>query len=208
MRTAALAALVFAPMIVEARRAWRNERAQRTRGGVEPAGDVYAVMQTAYPGAFALMLAEGWWRGAPRSEWTAVGLVVFLAAKLLKWWAILALGPFWTFRVIVVPGAALVARGPYRFMRHPNYAAVALELAGAAVMTGAAVSGPLAVVLFSILMRKRIGVEDRALGRAPAPALRPIIEASGIGGPGDAGEPGDNTGSLAASGADEGEVPG
>jgi methyltransferase len=183
MRIAALAALVFVPMLVEARRAGRNERAQRSRGGVEPAGDVFAIMQMAYPGAFALMLAEGWWRGAPRSEWMAVGLVAFIAAKLLKWWAILTLGPSWTFRVIVVPGAALVARGPYRFVRHPNYVGVALELAGAGLMTGAAVSGPLAVVLFSILMRKRIGVEDRALGRAAAPALRPIIEASGNGGP-------------------------
>jgi methyltransferase len=178
MRIAALAALVFTPMLVEAWRARRNERAQRTRGGVEPAGDVYAIMRIAYPGAFALILAESWWRGAPRGEWLAVGLAAFLAAKLLKWSAILTLGPSWTFRVIVVPGAALVARGPYRFVRHPNYAAVALELAGAAMMTGAAVSGPLAVVLFSILMRKRIRVEDRALGRAAAPVLRPIIEAS------------------------------
>jgi methyltransferase len=67
---------------------------------------------------------------------------------------------------VVVPGAGLVRRGPYRFLRHPNYLAVVLELIGAAVMTGAVVSGPLFVVLFSALLRRRIAVEDRALDAA------------------------------------------
>src|SRR5690242_5757285 len=99
-------------MLVEARRAARNERAQRARGGVEPADDVYAVMQIAYPGAFAVMLAEGALRGDPPATAFAVGLTLFALAKALKWWAIVSLGPFWTFRVIVIPGAKLVASGP------------------------------------------------------------------------------------------------
>ena len=53
-----------------------------------------------------------------------MGLAVFAAAKLLKWWAIRSLGPYWTFRVIVVPGSSRVDSGPYRFLRHPNYIAV------------------------------------------------------------------------------------
>ena len=57
--------VVFVPMLVEARRAARNERAQRARGGVEPRGDVYGVMRVAYPGVFLAMLAEGAVRGAP-----------------------------------------------------------------------------------------------------------------------------------------------
>ena len=56
-----------------------------------------------------------------------------MAAKALKWWAILTLGRFWTFRVIVVPGATLVAGGPYRWLRHPNYVGVIGELVGVGV---------------------------------------------------------------------------
>ena len=55
-------------------------------------------------------------------------------------------GACWTFRVIVVPGTTLVASGPYRFMRHPNYVAVVGELVGVALMTGARVTGPLATL--------------------------------------------------------------
>jgi methyltransferase len=165
VRAAIISAVVFAPMILEARRAASNERAQRARGGLEPQGDrtVYRVMQVAYPGVFAAMIAEALARGEPTGAWFAAGLASFGVAKALKWWAILTLGRFWTFRVIVVPGAPLVTTGPYRFLRHPNYVAVAGELTGTALMTGAYVCGPLAVVLFGILLKRRIAVEERAL---------------------------------------------
>ncbi len=60
--TIALLAIVFVPMLVEAGRANRNERLQRARGGIEPPGDVYAVMRIAYPAVFLAMIAEGAWR--------------------------------------------------------------------------------------------------------------------------------------------------
>jgi len=153
--------LVFAPMLAEAWLAARNERAQRARGGIEPPGDVYRVMRVAYPAAFAAMIAEGVWDPS-HAQWTA-GLAVFVAAKALKWWAIAALGPAWTFRVIVRPAVGLVVSGPYRWLRHPNYVAVAGELVGVALMSGARFSGPLMTLMFCALMLKRIAVEDRAL---------------------------------------------
>jgi methyltransferase len=156
---------IAVPMLIEARRAAANERAQRARGGLEPAADVsiYKVMSVAYPGAFAAMLGEAAFRGSPGTAAVLAGATVFACAKALKWWAILSLGPVWTFRVIVVPGAPLVRRGPYRRLRHPNYVGVVGELVGAALMTGALVTGPLAIVGFGILLRNRIRVEDRAL---------------------------------------------
>ena len=159
-----LAALTFGAMLVEARRASRNERAQRARGGVEPAGDVYKTMRVVYPGAFLAMFAEGAARGAPAAAVLVVGAGVFAAAKILKWWAIVSLGPAWTFRVIVVPGAPLIVRGPYRWLRHPNYVAVMGELTGVAAVAGAPVSGFVAAVVFGALLIKRIAVEERALG--------------------------------------------
>jgi methyltransferase len=154
--------LVFAFMAVEARRAAANERAQMARGGVEARGDVYPIMQVAYPAAFLLMIGESLVRGGAAALFVP-GLVLFLAAKALKWWAITSLGPFWTFKVIVLPGSTLVASGPYRLMRHPNYVAVVGELAAVALMTGAAVAGPVATVGFSLLMLRRIAIEERAL---------------------------------------------
>ena len=139
---AALAVAVFVPRLVEAVRAQRNERQQTARGGVEPEGDVYDLMRVAYPVSFVVMIAEGWLRCFPSLPLFAVGAFVFITAKILKTWAIWSLGPFWTFRVIVVPGARLVSAGPYRYVRHPNYIAVGGEFLGAALMTGAVVAGP------------------------------------------------------------------
>jgi methyltransferase len=59
-----------------------------------------------------------------------------------------------------------VTGGPYRFIAHPNYAAVAGELAGTAFMTGAIVTGPVMTMLFCVLMTRRIAVERRALDAA------------------------------------------
>jgi methyltransferase len=158
-----LLALVFGTMAAEARRASANERTQRARGGIEPPGDVYTIMRVAYPGAFLAMFVEGALRAAPSRTVVLFGAAVFLAAKSLKWWAILSLGPFWTFRVIVVPGTRLVTVGPYRWLRHPNYVGVMAELAGAALMTGAPLAGLVGIATFGWLVIRRISVEERAL---------------------------------------------
>jgi methyltransferase len=166
-----LVAMVFVPMLVEARRASRNERVQRTRGGIEPAGDVYDLMRILYPATFLVMIAEGVWRSAHSvpevldGRMAAAGLVLFILAKALKWWAIVSLGRSWTFRVIVVPGDSPVGSGPYAWLRHPNYVAVAFELVAVALMSGARISGPLGTLLFGALMLRRITVEDLALAR-------------------------------------------
>jgi methyltransferase len=156
-------ALVFVPMIVEARLASRHERDLRAQGAIEPAGDVYQVMTVAYPACFVAMLAEGWLRGVERDAVMAAGLAVFVFGKALKYWAIATLGPRWTFRVLVPPGSAPTVAGPYRFLNHPNYAGVVCELVGVGLMSRAAIAGVASVLGFGALMAARIRVEERAL---------------------------------------------
>jgi methyltransferase len=150
-------------MAIEGIVAARHDRALRALGAVEPAGDVYRAMQVAYPAAFLAMLAEGVWRGIHPDRLVTVAAGVFLAAKALKYWAIVSLGSRWTFRVLVPPGSQRTLRGPYRWIAHPNYVAVALELTGIALAMHARLSGPLAVVGFGILIYRRVQVEERAL---------------------------------------------
>ena len=167
MRTLLVFLIVYLPMLIEARRAASNERTQRGRGGVEPPGDVYTMMRVAYPGAFLAMIVDGALGHGPETAIIAAGIALFVASKALKWWAIRTLGPSWTFRVLVVPDAPLVKDGPYRFVRHPNYIAVAGELIAVAIMTGSRIGSPIAVVGFGLLILKRIAVEDRALVSSP-----------------------------------------
>jgi methyltransferase len=150
-------------MLLEARRSRINERALRAAGAVEPAGDVYRVMQIVYPGSFAAMLLEAWLRGSASGGVPIAGVVVFAAAKALKYWAIAALGQRWTFRVLVPPGSRRIVRGPYRMLRHPNYVAVMGELVGFSLLAHARYSGAAAALLFGLLILARIRVEERAL---------------------------------------------
>lgn len=142
-----------------------NAQALRRRGAVEPPGDVYRTMQWAYPALFVVMAAEGALRGPSSRLVLVAGLAVLGAAKALKLWAITSLADRWSFRVLVLPGAPLVGSGPYRWMRHPNYLAVVGEILGFALTVWAPVAGVAALVGFGALLRRRIAVEDRAMGR-------------------------------------------
>lgn len=155
--------VVFVLMGLEALLAARHERGLRALGAVEPAGDVYRLMQVAYPAAFLAMVVEGVWRGVRADAIASAGAWVFIAAKALKYWAIATLGKRWTFRVLVPPGSARTVRGPYRWISHPNYVAVALELLGVALAQHAIFTGPIAVAGFGYLMLRRIRIEERAL---------------------------------------------
>ena len=109
--TTAVIALLM--MAAEALHAARNERELLARGAVEPAGDVYKTMRWAYPLCFVAMAVEGSIGGPASRAVLVTGLVTFVLAKALKYWAIGTLGPRWTFRVLVLPAAPLVVRGPY-----------------------------------------------------------------------------------------------
>jgi len=157
---------VFLPMLVEARVSARHERRLRAMGALEPSGDVYGAMLIAYPATFLAMITEGALRGVTLDPGAVVGAAVFTAAKILKYWAIASLGDRWTFRVLVPPGSSRSLRGPYRWLRHPNYVAVAGELAGTAMAMHAVIAGIPAVIGFAALMLKRIRIEEQALRQA------------------------------------------
>lgn len=142
-----------------------NEKQLRARGAIEPAGDVIDLMRLAYPGAFIAMAIEGALTGPAPPNVLMAGLALFGLAKALKVWAISSLGPRWSFRVLVVPGEALVKTGPYQFISHPNYLAVVGEIVSVAAIVWAPITGALATIGFGWLMMARIRVEDRALGR-------------------------------------------
>jgi methyltransferase len=150
-------------LLLETWRSRRHERALREAGALEPPDDVYAWMRIVYPGMFVAMTVEGVLVPPACTILVAIGIGVFLAAKLLKWWAILSLGRLWSFHVLVQPGAPLVASGPYRLMRHPNYIGLMGEIAGVALMMRAPFTGVASAVAFGALLVARIRVEERML---------------------------------------------
>jgi methyltransferase len=157
-------AVIIAFMLGELALSLRNERVLIARGAIEPADPVYGTMRWAYPGVFVAMALEGFMVGPATGMSALAGVLAIAAAKLLKIWAIATLGGRWTYRVLVIPGAPLVSSGPYRWFRHPNYVGVIGELVGMAVLMGAQLTGPVSLLFFSWLLRRRILAEERALG--------------------------------------------
>ena len=164
MQAVALLLVIVVPwLLLETWRSRRHEQALRAAGAIEPPEDVYAWMRVVYPGMFLAMTLEGMLGPTACTPLVSAGIAVFLAGKLLKWWAILSLGRLWSFHVLVLPGVPLVTSGPYRFMRHPNYLGLLGEIAGVALMMRAPYTGVASAIAFGALLVARIRVEDRLL---------------------------------------------
>ena len=140
-------------------------------GGVETGKRHYPPMVALHSGLLVACLVEVHVADRPflpALGWTALVLVV--AANALRWWCIATLGTQWSTRVIVVPGLALVRRGPYRWLSHPNYVAVAVEGAALPLVHTAWVTALAFTVLNAVLLLGfRIPTEERAL-HAASPA--------------------------------------
>ena len=151
----------------------RHTRALKLRGAVEHGRShfpIFVALHVAFPLALSVEVMYG---VARPGSWAPIWFVLFVAAQLLRCSAIRALGKYWNVRVWVVPGMQPVRRGPYRFLRHPNYVAVAIELLAAALFFGAWRTAAVFSALNLAALAVRIPVEERALteaaGREPRP---------------------------------------
>lgn len=109
----------------------------------------------------------------PPALWP-VFLAAWLAAIALRGWCMKSLGRFWNVRILVVPGRAPSRSGPYRWLAHPNYVAVAIELVATSLMFGAWRTALAFAALDALAMAVRIPAENRALAwaaTAPGPAV-------------------------------------
>lgn len=152
-------ALVAAERLGELALASRNLRALRRRGAVEHGRGHYPLivaLHALWLGALLVLVPA-----QTRPDPFLIGL--FVALQFARVWTIASLGPWWTTRVMTVPGAALVRTGPYRFLRHPNYAVVIAEIAILPLAFGAWRIAVAFTFANLALLAWRITVEERAL---------------------------------------------
>lgn len=143
----------------------RNARAMLGRGGRETGQALYRVMVVFHAVLLPLLaLAAIGRRGHPPGPWALLAVAGAAAAQGLRWWAIRTLGDRWSTRVIVVPGEPPVTGGPYRFLRHPNYLAVVLEVACLPLAWGLWRLALLVSAVNALILVVRIRDEERALG--------------------------------------------
>ena len=103
----------------------------------------------------------------PFVAWLGWPMVVLVAASTgMRWWCVATLGKHWNPRLIVIPGAELVRRGPYRWIHHPNYTAVAVEVVALPLVHSAWLTAIVFTIANALVLRVRIRSENLALGYA------------------------------------------
>jgi methyltransferase len=152
-------ALVAVQRGVELVYAARNTRRLLAEGGVEIGArhyPLFILLHASWLIAMVVFIAPE----APPNGWL---LGIFAVFQALRIWVVTTLGPYWTTRIVTVPNAPLVRRGPYRFFRHPNYLVVVGEIAVLPLAFGAVWIALVFSILNAALLVLRTTVEERAL---------------------------------------------
>lgn len=166
----ALLAATGLERLAELRVSLRNAAWSLGRGGREYGRGHYPAMVALHTGLLFGAAIEVLWLDRPFLP--ALGFPMLALALLcqgLRWWCIAALGPCWNTRVIVVPGVPRVARGPYRWLSHPNYLAVVLEGIALPLVHSAWFTAAAFTLLNAALLAVRVRVEDAALAELSPP---------------------------------------
>ena len=142
----------------------RNRAWALARGGVEVGRDHYRWMVVVHTAFLIACPAEVWLLGRPFLPELGLPMMALLAASMaLRYWAVTTLGRRWTTRVVCVPGLEVVTSGPYRFVRHPNYVAVVIEMFALPLVHTAWWTAIVFSVANLLVLRTRIRIEEAAL---------------------------------------------
>lgn len=155
----AVVAFLIVQRLVELGIARRNQSALFAKGAIEVGHGHYTLMVALHAGWLLALLLEI----PPEAGACKPLLVCFVLLQAGRLWVIMTLGSRWTTRVVLLPGAERVRSGPYRFLKHPNYVIVSLELAIVPLIFGAWLVAVAATVLNLLVLRTRIRVENQAL---------------------------------------------
>ncbi|MGI2328726.1 isoprenylcysteine carboxyl methyltransferase family protein [Planococcus sp. YIM B11945] len=155
---------VILQRLLEVLYAKSNERYMKAQGAIEAGASHYKWIVLLHVLFFISLLAEVLYLDGAKGPFWMVFFVAFVIAQILRVWALASLGRFWNTKILVLPGARKIASGPYRWLPHPNYIVVALEILTLPLVFGAwrtAVFFTIANALLLLLVR--IPAEEKAL---------------------------------------------
>ena len=158
---------IGAERLVELAVAQRNAKWSFAHGGKEFGRDHYPAMVSMHAQLLVSCIVEVWALGRPFIGWLGWPmLAIVVLSTVVRWRCVATLGKHWNPRLIVIPGAPLVREGMYRWVRHPNYTAVAAEVAALPLVHSAWLTAIAFSVANALVLAVRIRAEDTALGLA------------------------------------------
>jgi methyltransferase len=151
--------------LFELRLSQRHRQAVLARGGYEVGAEHFTMMSVMHSAFFVACASEVVLLKRPfHSPLGYIAMVAALLAQALRYWAIMTLGDRWNVRIIVDPKEAPIVTGPYRFVRHPNYVAVVIEMMAVPLIHGAYLTAIVFSLVNAGMLKIRITSEERALG--------------------------------------------
>ncbi|RUQ29099.1 isoprenylcysteine carboxyl methyltransferase [Peribacillus cavernae] len=157
---------VVAQRLIELVIARRNEAQMKAKGAFEAGQNHYKWIVLMHTAFLISLFGEGGLLGNGPVQWWYIPFALFIVTQCLRIWSLVSLGQFWNTKIIILPGAKVVARGPYRFMRHPNYVIVATEIIVIPLIFQAYITAIVFTILNAIVLSFRIRVEEQALQQA------------------------------------------
>lgn len=155
-------AFVIVQRLVELLIAKRNEKSMRAKGAYEVGASHYPFMILLHTSFFISLIIEViYFKFIVIPDF--VLLAFFGLLQLLRVWCLISLGTFWNTKIIILPGANVVAKGPYAYIRHPNYLVVCLEILVLPLMFQAYITAICFTLLNFIILSVRIPMEEKAL---------------------------------------------
>lgn len=155
--------LVIAQRLTEVFIAKRNEKWMLSQGAYEIGASHYPYMLALHSSFFLFLIVEVMTSNNSLSPLFPLFFILFIAVQALRIWCLRSLGPFWNTKIIILPGAEVVKKGPYVFFRHPNYAVVCLEILLLPLMFQAYFTAFCFTLLNITMLSVRIPLEEKAL---------------------------------------------
>ncbi len=152
--------------LFELRHSQRNAAYILAQGGREHGDNFLGIVKVLQVSWWVAMIVEVWWLDRPFIPTLAAGaLVALLAGQLLRYLSMQALGWRWTLPIVTLPGAPVIDSGIYRYLRHPNWLGVLLEIAALPLIHGAYLTAICFSVANALVMSQRIRSEELALSQ-------------------------------------------
>lgn len=161
---------IICQRLVELIVAKKNERWMKSRGGIEIGEKHYKWFIFLHTLFFISIVSEVMIKRDPTQQLNYFLFVLFFIAQVGRVWCIYALGKFWNTKIIVLPGVELIKKGPYKYMKHPNYFIVAIELMVIPSLFGAYITAIIFPLLHFLLLGIRIPIENKVLAKKFIPS--------------------------------------
>ncbi|WP_216830189.1 isoprenylcysteine carboxyl methyltransferase family protein [Alkalihalobacterium elongatum] len=158
--------VVITQRLVELLIAKSNEKWMRNRGAYEVGQAQYKYIVLVHVFFFISLISEVVFLQKTLASWWWVPFAFFIIAQSMRVWSLSSLGRFWNTKIIILPGANVVAKGPYKFMRHPNYVIVSVEILMLPLIFQAYATAIFFTIANALVLSVRICQEEAALQEA------------------------------------------